>query len=134
MRSINRSLTVQHGLTPKIDTPGTTSPARSWVHPCNCTLIAHEECLLQWIQSAQEQRGRLTPTALRCPQCGARYELASANPLLLQFLDLGTALGNFAGKLVTISCAAGAIGCLGTGASRIYIYTFIHSADDEASA
>ena len=26
---------------------------RRWVHPCSCTLIAHESCLLHWIRTAQ---------------------------------------------------------------------------------
>ncbi|KAF9034425.1 hypothetical protein BDZ89DRAFT_1062489 [Hymenopellis radicata] len=29
------------------------NPPRVWIHPCRCALIAHEACLLDWIQSSQ---------------------------------------------------------------------------------
>ncbi|THV03467.1 hypothetical protein K435DRAFT_774870 [Dendrothele bispora CBS 962.96] len=53
-----------------------------WTHPCKCTLVAHESCLLSWIQTAESSRdGLLTSSssqnALRCPQCKTPYELES---------------------------------------------------------
>ncbi|KAH8925528.1 hypothetical protein BT69DRAFT_1348700 [Atractiella rhizophila] len=31
---------------------------RRWVHPCTCTLLAHEDCLLRWIAQAQSNPRR----------------------------------------------------------------------------
>lgn len=61
-------------------------PRVSWVHPCSCTLIAHESCLLNWIQASQQDSSR-AKTALKCPQCGATYEIESEKPLVLRFLN-----------------------------------------------
>ncbi|CDO76764.1 hypothetical protein BN946_scf185028.g15 [Trametes cinnabarina] len=80
-------------------------PPRAWTHPCACTLVAHESCLLQWIKSAQ-QSSSLNKNALKCPQCGVRYELESDNPLVLRALNaLNTLLSN-AGQAATI------VGCV----------------------
>ncbi|KAF5354369.1 hypothetical protein D9758_010771 [Tetrapyrgos nigripes] len=48
-----------------------TSPSSIWTHPCKCTLIAHESCLLSWIKSAQTSSKQ---DALKCPQCQTHYE------------------------------------------------------------
>jgi len=83
------------------DTP--EDPPRAWTHPCNCTLIAHESCLLKWIKSAQQNPDRAA-NALKCPQCGARYELESNNPLTLRLLDAWNRGLSRVGKVVTVSC------------------------------
>ncbi|KAJ7772507.1 hypothetical protein B0H14DRAFT_346632 [Mycena olivaceomarginata] len=61
----------------------TISP-RAWVHPCTCTLVAHEACLLEWIKSS-EGTGR-EASARQCPQCKTHYEVESNNPVVLKFL------------------------------------------------
>ncbi|KAF8192722.1 hypothetical protein K438DRAFT_1829535 [Mycena galopus ATCC 62051] len=61
-----------------------TTPPRAWVHPCNCTLVAHESCLLEWIKSS-EGTGRES-SARQCPQCKTHYEVESNNPAVLKFL------------------------------------------------
>ncbi|KAJ7454910.1 hypothetical protein B0H11DRAFT_2068015 [Mycena galericulata] len=61
-----------------------TGPPRAWVHPCNCTLVAHESCLLEWIKSS-EGTGR-EAGARQCPQCKTQYEVESKNPAVLRFL------------------------------------------------
>ncbi|KAF7326685.1 Translation initiation factor eIF2 gamma subunit [Mycena venus] len=61
-----------------------TAPPRAWVHPCTCTLIAHESCLLEWIKSS-EGTGRES-SARQCPQCKTQYEVESNNPIVLKFL------------------------------------------------
>ncbi|KAJ7699380.1 hypothetical protein B0H17DRAFT_1328349 [Mycena rosella] len=65
------------------DTPA--SP-RTWVHPCSCTLVAHESCLLEWIKSS-EGTGR-EAAARQCPQCKTQYEVESNNPAVLRALRL----------------------------------------------
>ncbi|TFY62254.1 hypothetical protein EVJ58_g3979 [Rhodofomes roseus] len=78
-------------------------PPRAWTHPCQCTLVAHEACLLQWIKAAQQDPARAR-NALKCPQCGASYELESDNPhpRILRILDRSNALLSIAGKVVMI--------------------------------
>ncbi|KAF7307783.1 Translation initiation factor eIF2 gamma subunit [Mycena kentingensis (nom. inval.)] len=62
------------------------TPARRFVHPCTCTLIAHESCLLEWIRSS-EGTGR-EASSRQCPQCKTPYEVESKNPRVLRFLRL----------------------------------------------
>ncbi|TFK88800.1 hypothetical protein K466DRAFT_488183, partial [Polyporus arcularius HHB13444] len=76
-------------------------PPRAWTHPCSCTLIAHESCLLQWIKAAQQDPGKVN-NALKCPQCGATYELESENPRILRFLNAFNDALSTAGKVVTV--------------------------------
>ncbi|KAI0830210.1 hypothetical protein BC628DRAFT_1356923 [Trametes gibbosa] len=76
-------------------------PPRAWTHPCSCTLVAHESCLLQWIKSAQQDSAR-ERNALKCPQCGAQYELESDNPLLLRLLNAVNGVLSAVGKTATV--------------------------------
>ncbi|KAI0052404.1 hypothetical protein FA95DRAFT_1592683 [Auriscalpium vulgare] len=77
-------------------------PPRRWTHPCNCTLVAHESCLLDWITAAQQTPERAA-NALKCPQCSAVYEIISDNPLALRLLDRWNRLLSRVGKVVTVS-------------------------------
>jgi hypothetical protein len=55
-----------------------SNPPRKWTHPCSCTLLAHESCLLEWIQTAQTNpSSTAAANALKCPQCGSKYHLES---------------------------------------------------------
>jgi hypothetical protein len=58
------------------DTPE-TSP---WRDPCPCALVAHEECLLDWIadmEAPKNSRNRsLTLPQITCPQCKSEIKLA----------------------------------------------------------
>ncbi|KAF7297258.1 Translation initiation factor eIF2 gamma subunit [Mycena indigotica] len=63
---------------------GDSPSTKRFVHPCNCTLIAHEACLLEWIRTS-EGTGREN-TARQCPQCKTPYEVESQNPAVLRFL------------------------------------------------
>lgn len=89
-------------------------PPRAWTHPCKCTLIAHESCLLQWIQTSQQNRSR-APNALKCPQCGSVYELESDNPVILRLLDAANRGLSTMGKIVTIASVTVVVVSLGTG-------------------
>ncbi|KXN85235.1 E3 ubiquitin-protein ligase MARCH5, partial [Leucoagaricus sp. SymC.cos] len=93
-------------------------PARLWIHPCNCTLIAHESCLLDWIQSSQGGSQERAQNALKCPQCGTNYEMESKSSPVLQVLStLNRILQRFGGMFTLVS-VAGVIGVMGSG---IYI-------------
>jgi len=93
------------------------NPPRRWTHPCKCTLIAHEQCLLKWIQTSQAHEGR-APNALKCPQCGAAYELTSDNPLILRLFRLGDQVLRKAGSLLVVFGSASVIGLIGTSESN----------------
>lgn len=89
-------------------------PPRAWTHPCKCTLVAHESCLLQWIQTSQQNLSR-APNALKCPQCSSVYELESDNPLILRILDAANKGLSTMGKIVTIASVTVVVVSLGTG-------------------
>jgi hypothetical protein len=59
------------------DTPE-TSP---WRDPCPCALVAHEECLLDWIADMESPNSRnrsrtLTMPQITCPQCKSEIKLS----------------------------------------------------------
>ncbi|KIK96311.1 hypothetical protein PAXRUDRAFT_826109 [Paxillus rubicundulus Ve08.2h10] len=89
-------------------------PLRAWSHPCTCTLIAHESCLLRWIQSSQATRSRAS-NALKCPQCGTAYQLTSYNPWLLRWLDVGNKGLSMVGRVVSLGSLTVVVVSLGTG-------------------
>lgn len=65
------------------DTPE-TSP---WRDPCPCALVAHEECLLDWIadmEAPNRSRSRsLQAPKIECPQCKSEIKLARPwNPVV----------------------------------------------------
>ncbi|KAF8154187.1 hypothetical protein B0H34DRAFT_661343 [Crassisporium funariophilum] len=88
-------------------------PPRAWTHPCSCTLIAHEQCLLKWIQTSQASTSR-APNALKCPQCGTAYELESDKPVILRVLDIGNKTFQRLGRYFTVFGAAGTMAVIGT--------------------
>lgn len=92
------------------------NPPVMWVHPCNCTLIAHESCLLSWIQSAQQDPSR-SGNALKCPQCGAIYEIESDNPLALRILNHFNSSLSVVGRVVSGAGLICIVGSLGFGQS-----------------
>jgi len=92
-------------------------PVKAWVHPCNCTLVAHEKCLLEWIQSAQGESSERARSALKCPQCGTKYEIETKKPLLLNVFEAIDRIFLRAGKVFTIVSFVGIIGVMGSGAS-----------------
>ncbi|KAF9430259.1 hypothetical protein BGZ94_007711 [Podila epigama] len=51
-----------------------------WVKPCQCTLVSHEDCLLDWIDKNRQQFAR---KQVRCSVCNTTYRLAEPSSLLL---------------------------------------------------
>ncbi|KAG0297517.1 hypothetical protein BGZ96_006026 [Linnemannia gamsii] len=51
-----------------------------WVKPCQCTLISHEDCLLDWIDKNRQQFAK---KQVRCSVCNTVYRLAEPNSFLL---------------------------------------------------
>jgi len=58
------------------DTPETSA----WRDPCPCALVAHEECLLDWIADVEapksSQNRSLGAPKIECPQCKSEIKLA----------------------------------------------------------
>ncbi|KAI0692320.1 hypothetical protein BC835DRAFT_1407056 [Cytidiella melzeri] len=111
----------QHGQHPQ--------PPAVWVHPCNCTLVAHEKCLLNWIQSSQEEPAR-KDKALKCPQCSATYELESNNPRILKLLNNLNGTVTLAGKVVFACSIAGAVAACGFGLYIVMTSYGAHAVQD----
>ena len=98
-------------------------PPRTWTHPCKCTLVAHESCLLQWIQTSQANPSR-ADNALKCPQCGSTYELESDNPFVLRVLDSANKALSVMGRVVTVTSVSAIAATFGTGKVVVPIIFF----------
>ncbi|RCH97256.1 hypothetical protein CU097_006149 [Rhizopus azygosporus] len=70
-----------------------------WVKPCQCSLEAHQSCLLDWI--AENQKASPTKT-VRCPQCSAEYHLAQRNSITLALLTLMDSLVRTSAPYITV--------------------------------
>jgi len=88
---------------------------RRWIHPCTCTLVAHEDCVKTWMfssDSADEQQSRNTHA---CPQCKIPYQLAVSNPKMFNFTSKLQSGVNRLGKytaIATVACtSASMLGC-----------------------
>ncbi|KIY63876.1 hypothetical protein CYLTODRAFT_402583 [Cylindrobasidium torrendii FP15055 ss-10] len=77
-----------------------------WIHPCRCALIAHEACLLEWLQSAQTRSDAAAASAAKCPQCNTPYEITSDNPLVLRMMNW---VSRQSGKIGTACLVGGAV-------------------------
>jgi RING-variant domain len=98
---------------PFLDPP---DPPPVWTHPCKCTLVAHESCLLHWIKTQQHEFGR-TRGELKCPQCGDYYEFEGFNPPALRLLNSINRALSKCGRVITICCAGTVVLSLGAGES-----------------
>lgn len=56
-----------------------------WVHPCKCSLVAHEDCLLHWISVSKPTASPSVPVT--CPQCAAPYTINQLNFPLLNLIE-----------------------------------------------
>ena len=99
--------------------PGPPDPPPVWTHPCKCTLVAHETCLLHWIKTQQHEFGR-TRGDLKCPQCGDYYEFEGFNPPALRILNSINRTLSRCGRVITVCCAGTIIVSLGAGESHHY--------------
>lgn len=57
-----------------------------WVKPCPCSLVSHEQCLLDWI--TENQKGLSPKKQVQCPQCARPYYLLEHRSLSLRCLEL----------------------------------------------
>lgn len=76
----------------------------SWVKPCHCSLVSHEQCLLAWI--TENQKGQ-SKKEVYCPQCNELYCLSEPPSLLV---DIFVKLDELIQSAVPIIFLTG-IGC-----------------------
>ncbi|CAE6361143.1 unnamed protein product [Rhizoctonia solani] len=81
--------------------PITPSDKPRWIHPCKCTLIAHEICLLTWISESTAPGGITSSNATCCPQCKTPYQIISNKSTLLALMNL-VEMGGAAVRKVTM--------------------------------
>ncbi|KAF9017694.1 hypothetical protein BDZ89DRAFT_1074629 [Hymenopellis radicata] len=79
-----------------------------WVHPCKCTLVAHQACLISMVDSLPKNGARA-----RCPICRHPYEIEKTLSASLALLRLGNLLSLTAGKFLVYG--AGGVLCLYAG-------------------
>jgi hypothetical protein len=76
-----------------------TDSEGKWVHPCQCSLVSHEQCLLDWIAENQ----KITPLKkVSCPQCASSYVLAETHSLPLVLMSLIDGLVHTAAPYITV--------------------------------
>lgn len=96
---------------------------RRWVHPCNCTLIAHEQCLLEWIRASETNPDKSPSGILKCPQCGSKYELDSKTPFVLRVMDNANSLITTSSHAISLMTIGSIVVSAGAGAS---VVVFLH--------
>lgn len=70
-----------------------------WVNPCQCTLVSHEQCLLDWIAENQ----KMTPLKkVTCPQCSSSYLLSEKHNLPLLLMGLMDSFVHTAAPYITV--------------------------------
>ncbi|KAG8713304.1 hypothetical protein FRC08_013436 [Ceratobasidium sp. 394] len=67
--------------------PITPSDKPRWIHPCKCTLIAHELCLLTWISESTVPGSQNASNAMSCPQCKTKYQIVGNKSPLLAIMN-----------------------------------------------
>ncbi|GAA5813133.1 hypothetical protein MFLAVUS_006602 [Mucor flavus] len=76
-----------------------TDSVGRWVNPCNCSLISHEQCLLDWIAENQ----KMTPLKkVTCPQCSSSYFLSERHSLPLVLMSFVDSLVHAAAPYITV--------------------------------
>lgn len=71
-----------------------------WRDPCPCALVAHEDCLLDWIadlEAPKNARSRgIGPPKIECPQCKAEIQLSRPRDYIVEAVNALQRLGNSA--------------------------------------
>ncbi|KAG2218049.1 hypothetical protein INT45_011930 [Circinella minor] len=75
-----------------------TDSEGNWVKPCKCSLVSHEQCLLDWI--GENQKGSPLKK-VHCPQCNTPYYLSEHRSLPLSLLTLVDSLVHTAAPYLT---------------------------------
>ncbi|OBZ89487.1 E3 ubiquitin-protein ligase MARCH5 [Choanephora cucurbitarum] len=70
-----------------------------WIKPCQCSLEAHQSCLLDWI--AENQKATPNKT-VNCPQCATPYQLAQTNSISLALMTIVDSLVRTSTPYITV--------------------------------
>ena len=89
-------------------------PPPVWTHPCKCTLIAHESCLLHWINTQQREFGR-SRNGVKCPQCCEFFEFVDYNSTVLRVLSFVHRALSRSDRIVTCFCVITTVVLSGAG-------------------
>lgn len=80
------------------DSTEDTTETSPWRDPCPCALVAHEECLLDWIADMEApkstRRAGIAAPKIECPQCKAEIRLARPRDYLVDAVRAVERLGN----------------------------------------
>jgi hypothetical protein len=64
-----------------------------WRSPCNCSLVAHERCLLDWIADMEapnpQRRAGTRASKVLCPQCKAEIKIARPRSYVVDVVRTG---------------------------------------------
>ncbi|KDN42182.1 hypothetical protein K437DRAFT_275219 [Tilletiaria anomala UBC 951] len=63
-----------------------TGTRKRFVHACGCTLVAHETCLLAWIEQCRRKASN-SQASIKCPQCQVPYKVLENKPLMLSVFE-----------------------------------------------
>jgi hypothetical protein len=90
---------------------GDSSP---WRKPCPCSLVAHEECLLEWIADEEKPRpGELAVAhQIKCPQCKAEIKIDRPRDFIVGLYDR---IQGSARAFILPSAVSAVVGCTYSG-------------------
>lgn len=102
------------------EAPGTSI----WRKPCPCSLVAHDECLLEWIADAEAPKpGEFpVPHSIVCPQCKAEIKIERPQDLVVKMFDRIQALAT---ACILPTALSGLVGCCYSGLV-VYGFNIIH--------
>ncbi|TVY28156.1 E3 ubiquitin-protein ligase, partial [Lachnellula hyalina] len=85
-----------------------------WLRPCPCSLVAHEECLLEWIADEEQPKSGELAVAhqIKCPQCKADIRIDRPRDLIVGLYDR---IQGFARALILPSAVSAVVGCTYSG-------------------
>ncbi|TVY47515.1 E3 ubiquitin-protein ligase, partial [Lachnellula occidentalis] len=85
-----------------------------WLKPCPCSLVAHEECLLEWIADEEQPKSRELAYAhqIKCPQCKADIRIDRPRDLIVGLYDR---IQGFARAFILPSAVSAVVGCTYSG-------------------
>ena len=106
------------------DSTEDTVESSPWRDPCPCALVAHEECLLDWIadmEAPKNPRNRnVTAPKIECPQCKSEIKLSRPRNFIVDGMRVLEQLG---AKAVTPAAAMTLFGAVYSSSMACGIHT-----------
>lgn len=102
-----------------------TPESSEWRSPCQCALVAHESCLLDWVADLESPTSRRRTGGsgkIECPQCKSEIVLARPRSYVIDAVRAVERIGGV--LMIPGACFVGAYtiyqGCLVHGVSTVY--------------